>query len=82
MNFACTAFKRIFTGSRPYVPVLVPITLDMTVKTGDHNVMTDIELTPLVKQRMFDIALNYECLGTSIWIFLFSFDDVLNFLQS
>lgn len=54
----------------------------MTINTGNHYIMTNVELTLLVEQRMLNITLNYEGLGTSISVFLFFLNNVSNLLQS
>jgi hypothetical protein len=53
------------------ITVLVPISFDLSVDTRQHDVVPDIELSIVVKERSVDIGLNN--IGLRVTILVLSF---------
>jgi hypothetical protein len=60
----------VFAGSRPDVPVRVPVALHLAVVAGHRHVMPDIKFTPLVEQRALDVLLDDKSTGSSVRVAL------------
>lgn len=71
----------VFVRSSSNVSQLAKIPSDFAIYWADHDIMSNIKLTPFVKQRSIKILLNEKCLKTSIGMSLLLFYNGFNFVQ-
>lgn len=70
MDAASVLSESVLARSCPNVAVLVPIPFDDTIDTSHHNVMPQIKLTLVVKQRSLNVSLYNKGPIATIIIFL------------
>lgn len=75
MNRIEAIFDCVLVGSRPNVPCLIPVPLQMSVDGCDHHEMPYIELPPVVEEWAVDVSLDDKGFGVAIFIPLLFFDD-------
>lgn len=68
-----------FTAACPQIPILIPITLQVTIDGAHQGEATNIKLSVFVEQWFFDIFLNY--IASTIRITISNSDEVLNVLK-
>jgi hypothetical protein len=81
MNRSRTEFERVFRTGRPDIPFAIPVALHPTVTAVDHDVVSEIKLSPFVEERVLDVFLKDIGLVGAIAMLLFCLQDSLDFTQ-
>ncbi len=79
MNRAAIVSERVFVGGCSNISFLVPVALDESVDTGDHNVVSEIEFSFTIEKRSLYVRLYNMCFICAIVISFFLFELRLDF---
>ena len=70
------------TGS-PYIPVLIPIGLSLSIMIGDYHIGSNVKLAAIVQQRSVHVLLDYyRSFLLFFHAFVYTFTDVLEFIRA
>ena len=81
MNATIAIFHVELGWTSTDVSLFIPVTFKMTVYACYEDVVSEIEFTALVEQRVLDVGLDYVGFIGAVWPFLFNFYDAFYLLE-